>query len=312
MMRRSIIILPLLVFVLALAAACGDDDDDDAAGTSPASGEATETADAITVVATTTQIADMARNVADDRAEVESILTANTDPHEYEPEPATIRLIGDADLVLRNGLELDAFLDDLLAEAGDAPVVTVTEGITQLSDDPHVWFDVARAKQMVENIRDALTQADPDGAEQYEANARDYLAQLDELDQYIRSETDTIPPECRKLVTDHEILTHFAAAYDLQIIGTIVPQGTTEAEPSAADLASLIDAIRVEGVPAVFGQASENRDLVEQVAGEAGISAVTDLYLDALGPADSGASTYIDMMRHNTDLIVEALEGCAG
>jgi ABC-type Zn uptake system ZnuABC Zn-binding protein ZnuA len=297
-----------------LAAACGDGDDglsDDGR---------------LAVVATTTQIADMARNVAGDRAVVRSLLPANADAHDFEPTPRDVEKVADAGVVLEHGLGLDPWVENLVDQSGtDATVVVVTEGVTTMAGtahhededegdqhedgvtDPHVWLDVANARVMVEHIRDALVAADPEGRATYEANATTYLAELAEMDGWIREQIATIPPPGRKLVTNHDAFGYYVHAYGLELVGAVIPSLDSQAQPSARETAQLIDRIRATGVKAIFTEASINPDLARQLADEAGVMIVDNLYSDSLGPEGSGAETYAGMMRSNTEKIVEAL-----
>ncbi len=285
--------------ILALGACRGGD-----------SGQPTATPGAagFDVVAATTQIAEMTRSIAGGKANITPLVGANEDPHEVELTPRTRQAIADADLVLRNGLGLDAFLDKALSGKRTA---TVTEGIRTLQENPHVWMAVANAKRMVENIRDALIAADAPNAELYRANASDYLKELDSLEGYVRSETDRVPLSCRVLALEHNSLLYFAAAYDYQIIA-VNPSANEESEPSAADMARAVTAIRASKAPAIFGEASADTRLMEQLARDMGTRLAAGLYVDSLGPAGSGADTYIGMMRANTRTIVAALERCQG
>ena len=294
-----------MIAALAAAAACGGGGETSATPTGSTVGR-------LRVVATTTQIADLARNVAGDRAEVASLVGPNQDPHEFEPRPDQLRALDNANLVLRHGLGLDHFADKPLGSVSKEKVVVVTAGVRLIQDDPHVWFDVDNAKIMAANVRDALVKADAANAGRYRANADAYLKELDQLNAFVRSETDRVPRGCRKLVTDHEVLTYYAAAYGFEIVDTVIPGSSTEAEPSARDIATAVERIRSSGVPAVFAQASANPQLMERVAREAGVKVVTGIYADSLGPPGSDGDTYIKMLRANTGRIVGALEGCRG
>ncbi|MDQ4044482.1 MAG: metal ABC transporter substrate-binding protein [Chloroflexota bacterium] len=359
---RRLIVTFAIVVAMLLTAACGSDEDegDTGANAGDAGTAVSGSSSELQVIATTTIIADMARQVAGDRAEVTSLLPVNADPHDFEPTPRDVEAVADADLVLEHGLGLDGWAEGLVDESGTgAPVVTVTDGIDLLegghahaeddehahehdaegtpeddhadehhddeedSDhaedehghddhaegmDPHVWFDVTRAKVMVDNIRDALIEVDPEGRETYEANASAYQAELDELHTWIQEQIATIPEENRKIVTTHENLNYYVEAYGLELVGTVIPSLDTQAQPSAGETAALIDAIREQNVQAIFVEAALNPDLAEQIASEAGVEVVDNLYGDALGPDGSGAETYIGLMRTDTELIVEALK----
>lgn len=286
-----------------------------------------DSSDRLEVVATTTQIGDFAREVGGDGIGLTVLLKPNQDAHDFDPQPSQLRAIADADVVLRNGIGLDAFVNRAV-EQSDASVAVVSDDIdlrehdegdhrgeqeedgADREGDPHVWLSVANARVMVENIRDAFVTADPENAATYEANAAAYINRLESLDTEIKAAIATIPPSCRKLVTNHDVFGYYAEAYGLEVVGSIIPGVSTEAKPSAADIASIVTRIREEKVPAVFAEASMNPALVNQVAGEAGVEVVDDLYADSLGPSGSDGGTYIGMMRSNTEKIVSALKDC--
>ncbi len=174
--------------------------------------------------------------------------------------------------------------------------------------DPHVWHDVANGVLMVEAIRDALSVADPDNAASYATNADAYLAELTELDGWAMEQIESIPPARRKLVTAHDTFGYFAARYGLEVVGTGLASFSTEAaDPSAGEMAELIETIQAEGVPALFAENVSNPALIKRIAQETGATIGEPLYTDALGAADSSGATYIDMVRHNVTSIVTAL-----
>jgi ABC-type Zn uptake system ZnuABC Zn-binding protein ZnuA len=175
--------------------------------------------------------------------------------------------------------------------------------------DPHMWMAPPRAIQYVENIRDGLTEADPAGADIYKANADAYISRLGELDTWIKAQVEQIPQERRLLVTNHDSLGYFAEQYGFKVIGTIVPGVSSEAAPSAQQLAELIDEIKSTGAPAVFLNISDNPQLADQIAAETDSKVITDLYIETLSPIDGPAATYIDMLKYDVTKIVEALQG---
>ena len=270
----------------------------------------------LAVVASTGILADLVRQLGGARVEVRSILPANADPHDYEPTPEDVGAIEDAAVLVRHGLGLDGWVDSLLDNADtDATIVVATVGIETLASDedgfeqgdPHVWFDPTRVETMVATIASGLAASDPDGASSYEARKMAYQEQLGGLDAAIRAAVETIPPDRRKLVTNHDALAYFAARYGLTVVGTVIPGLETTAEPSAEEIAELLDLIEDEGVPAIFAENTANPDLAEELANEADIAIVDDLYTDSLGDAGSGADTYLGLMETDTRLIVEAL-----
>jgi len=306
-----LLLLPFALVMLLLAGCSGDGGDSEKPN----------------VVAITTQIGDFAKNIGGDRIDLTVLLKPNQDAHDFDFEPSQLRDIAGADLILRNGLGLDDFLDDAL-ENTDAPVVVVTEGATLREGshdhdegedeeeheghgtDPHVWLSVDNARVMVENVRDALIDLDSANADYYRENATRYLSTLDALDRDIESQVQSVPAACRKLVTNHEVLGYFAEAYGFELVGSVIPSTVTDAQPSAADVADIVRKIRDQDVPAIFAESSANPALVQQVAREANIKVVDDLYGDSLGPANSAGGTYESMMRENTKKIVEALKAC--
>ncbi|MDR5709127.1 MAG: metal ABC transporter substrate-binding protein [Armatimonadota bacterium] len=268
------------------------------------------------VVATISILADFTRQVAGDRLLVHSLLPVGTDPHTYEPVPRDVQRIAEAQVVVYNGLKLEKWLEKLLENAGGQFVlVEATRGLRPTvqetgpyrgDPDPHLWMDPVFVQTYVRNIRDALVAFDPAGRAIYTANAERYLRELVQLDRWIREQIRRIPPAHRKLVTTHDAFRYFGHRYDLRVVGTIWGI-STEDEPSAQEIARLVDRIRQERVPAVFVETTINPKLMERVAREAGVRIGGKLYGDSLGPPGSGADTYLGMMRHNVEVMVEAL-----
>jgi zinc/manganese transport system substrate-binding protein len=296
----------------------------------PASG------DPLQVVASFSILGDLVENVGGDAVEVTTLIGPGVDAHTYDPAPADLVVLSEADLVFENGLGFEPWLDQFFASTQPPGTrVVVTEGITPRAAgedaghegeelaaddagehgqfDPHVWHDVANAIVMVANIRDALVAADPARAELYEANAEAYVAELKALDVSIREQVRTLPEVGRKLVTSHDTFGYFADAYGFDVIGTALGSLSTEAgDPSAREIATLISEIEEAGVPAIFAENVANPDLMESLAAEAGVELAPPLYTDALGPPGSPAETYIGMMQSNMTTIVDALSGDRG
>jgi len=268
--------------------------------------------DKINVAASLTILADFARNVGGDRVDVVSLVGPNGDAHSYVPSPADAKKLADAKLIILDGLGLEGSTARFMrAAAKDAKVVTASDGITPLrlgtQSDPHAWQSVANAKTYVANIRDALIAADPAGKSVFEANAADYLRRLDALEAEVRAAIESIPPDRRKLVTTHNAFGYFGTAYGVDFIA---PHGvSTEAEPSARDVARIIAQIRAQKIPAVFLENVTDPRLLERIAQESGARIGGTLYSDALTDANGPAPTYIDMMRHNVKELVTALGG---
>jgi zinc/manganese transport system substrate-binding protein len=291
----------------------------------PASG------DPLQVVASFSILGDLVENVGGDAVEVATLIGPGVDAHTYDPAPADLVVLSEADLVFENGLGFEPWLDQFFASTQPPGTrVVVTEGIStrevgeaevgeHLEEDdshghgqfdPHVWHDVANAIVMVGNILDALAAADPARADLYEANAEAYIAELKALDASIREQVGTLPEERRRLVTSHDTFGYFAAAYGFDVIGTALGSLSTEAgDPSARDIATLISEIEEAGVPAIFAENIANPDLMESLAAEAGVALAPPLYTDALGPPGSPGETYLGMMQSNVTTIVDALSG---
>jgi ABC-type Zn uptake system ZnuABC Zn-binding protein ZnuA/ABC-type Mn2+/Zn2+ transport system permease subunit len=283
----------------------------------------TGTPGAPTVIATTTQIGDWARQVGGADVNVHQILQPNTDPHEYEPRPKDVEATADAALVLENGDELDKWMEKVVDEAGGNPTVVVlgdhvpvkrageSSGAEASRYDPHWWHDPRNAEAAVREIRDAFVRADPAHRAAFERRAAAYLAKLRALDRGIAACFAVVPRSERKLVTDHDAFGYFAARYGITVVGAVIPSQTTQAQPSAGETAKLIELIRREHVKAVFPESSLNASLAETVARETGASSGYTLYGDTLGPADSQGATYLSMERANADAMTRGFTGGA-
>ena len=286
--------------VTVLFAACSPD------GSASPAGSA-----GIRVVATTTVFADMIRNVAGDRAEVASIIPPGVGPEDFEPKPDDARLLSGADLVVSNGVGLDDFLEELLASGSDGSTkeLVLGEGIPALTDDgeanPHFWLDPTLVRDhYVPRIAAALADVDPANAAAYDANAAAYAAELDALDAELQAKVDSLPAADRKLVTFHDAFPYFAQHFGFELVGVILEN--VGQEPTASELAALVEEVRDAEVKAVFSEAQFSPELSATLAREAGIqTVVTTLYTDSLG--DAPIDSYLGLMRWDVDQIVAAL-----
>jgi zinc/manganese transport system substrate-binding protein/manganese/iron transport system substrate-binding protein len=265
------------------------------------------------VVATTTQVADIARNVAGEEAEVHGILPPNADPHDYEPRPSDTTAIAGAELIITSGGEADEWVDELIESSDtNAEVVSLLDLVpfTRTLEgevDPHWWQDPRNAVAAVEEIRDQLSAADPAGADTYTANARAYSRQIERADRAFADCIELVPEADRKLVTAHDSLGYLADRYGLQLVGTAVPALSTQAQPSSGETADLVRLIEEERVPAVFPEAGLAGDLEQAIAGEADVEVGDPLYADSLGEEGSAGSTYLGALAANATALVEAL-----
>jgi ABC-type Zn uptake system ZnuABC Zn-binding protein ZnuA len=307
--RKLLAAATWLLAFLALLSACGRAD----TAVSPA-------AQKLNIVVTFSILGDLVQNVGGDRVAVRTLVGPGGDAHTFEPSPADGVALAEADVVFENGLQFEPWFGELYASSGSkATRVVVTERIEPIKAleedereqgefDPHVWSDAGNAIRMVEAIRDALTQADSAHADVYTANAQQYLAALKALDEFIVAETNKLPAERRKLVTGHDTLGYFAKRYGYEIAGTALGSISTEtADPSAGELAELVEQIKAAGVPAIFAENVHNPDLMGRIASEAGVRLGPSLYTDALGEPGSDGDTYIRLMRYNVTAIVTAL-----
>lgn len=280
----------------------------------------------LTIVSTTGQIGDAVRFIAGDVADHTVLLGPGIDPHTYVATEGDLRIFQQADVIFYNGLNLEAQLERVLVqigERGETTVVAVGETLDEAQllrwepeagfpFDPHVWNDVQLWKSAVETIRDTLATADPANAEAYNGNASSYLAQLDELDAYIKEQAARIPAERRVIVTAHDAFGYFARAYDFEVEAV---QGiSTEAEASTADIQALATIVLERDVPAIFVESTISPRTIEAVqeavrAGGSEVEVGGELYSDALGAPDGPAGSYTGMMRSNIDTLVSALGG---
>jgi ABC-type Zn uptake system ZnuABC Zn-binding protein ZnuA len=282
MLRRT----ALLLVLLPLAAGCG--------------GATAGGSNSPKIVATTTQLADMARNIAPD-ARVTALLSANTDPHEYDVRPADVKALAGADIVLRSGGEVDEWLDGALGSAGvdEQDVVDAGAAAGLEGDDPHWWQDPQRAEKAATAIGAALARAG------LPEDAAAYVRRLKTLDAGVRECIDRVPASERKLVTSHDALGYFARRYGIEVIGTVIPSLSTAAQPSAGDVAKLVDTIKRAGVKTIFAESSVNPKVEQAIAREAGARVGKALWADSLGPEGSDGATYIESIESNTAALAD-------
>lgn len=333
---RDIWLFATLGILLALAAACGQ--------ASTGVGEEAEALPSLAlpelapvhtgatrplrVVATTGIIGDVVAHVGGDQIVLTILMGPGQDPHSYEPSTADLTRVAEADVIFVNGWDLEeGLVDDLANIAGDAPLIPVSAGIAPLFSgahdredgpehenerdaDPHVWLDPQNVRRWVQNIEQVLGNLDPANAGAYAASAQTFEQELAALEAAMEAQLAQIPDDRRKLVTNHDALAYFARRFDFQIVGTVIPAASTMAEPSAREMVTLVQNMRAEGVCAIFAESTSSVRLAETVAAELDNCdevQVLSLYTGALGPPGSGAGSYLDMMRANTDAIVRGL-----
>ena len=317
----AIVVLLLALTPALLLAACGSGSSNGSGSIQPASSGRTtplatiQPADAgkrLTVVATTTQLADFVHNVGGDRIDVIGLLAPNQDPHEYAPKPADVQHLDQADMVFKNGAGLERHWAKYLDEVPKSvPIVDTSAGVrlrTQEGEaDPHIWHSPENAKIMVANIRDALERRDPDNSAYYEANAGQYMTDLDQLDATIRQDFTTVPPAQRKLVTNHDAFGYFVDLYGINFVGSIIPSGDTTAEPKPADTQKLLQALKDQHICAIFTESSINPKLEDQLAQDANVKVYSNLFGDTFGPPGSDGDTYLKMEISNTQNMIAGM-----
>lgn len=276
---------------------------------------------ALRAVASFSILGDLVRQVGGERVAVEVLVGPGSDAHVYSPKPAQAKQVGQAQLVLSNGMGFDGWMARLLKSAGfKGRHVVASAGIKPLKGaadehghghahaaaDPHVWQDVARVQAYVKNIAQGLCAADAAGCDSYRSNAAAYGQQLDALDQEIRRAWSAIPAQQRLVISSHDAFGYYASAYGVRFLA---PQGvSTDSEASAQGVARLVRQIRQEKASALFVESIADPRLIEQIARETGLKASSEgLYSDSLAPQGEAAS-YLGMMRYNTRVLIAAIQ----
>ncbi|WP_298831721.1 zinc ABC transporter substrate-binding protein [uncultured Piscinibacter sp.] len=270
-----------------------------------------QTAKPLQVVASFSILADMAREVAGDAAQVHSLVGPNADAHVFEPTPADAQRLARADLVVVNGLHFEGWIDRLVRSSGyRGPVVEASRGITPRragrSIDPHAWQSLVHAQRYVENLRAALVAAAPHQAAAIDARARAYAQKLAELDASARAALGAVPQEQRRVVSSHDAFGYLGEAYGITFVS---PRSwNTDSEASAAAVAAVIRQVRLHQARALFVENITDRRSIERIAQETGAQVGGTLYSDALSLPGTGADTYLKMVAHNVKTIATALQ----
>jgi ABC-type Zn uptake system ZnuABC Zn-binding protein ZnuA len=304
--RRDALVASVFLLALALIG-CGS------VGSSPSP---TGPLSPLNVITTTTVFADLIRNVGGDRVDVHSLVPAGGEVHTFDPSPSDAAAVSAADLLVLNGLGLDDWLGRFADDAGGGslPTLALAEGLAEVEyiDDeesggpnPHLWMNVAYARIYADRIRLNLIQLDPEGQVTYDSNFDRYDSQLEQLDAFVRSGFEAIPADARRVVSLHDAFPYFAAAYGLEVVGVVVE--APGQDPSAADVAALVQAIRDADVSAILSEVQFSDELAQTIAQETGAAVVADLYTDSLG--DPPVDTYEGAIRHDVSQIKTALDG---
>ncbi|MCO5318464.1 MAG: metal ABC transporter substrate-binding protein [Microthrixaceae bacterium] len=316
--------LAVLGAAALLGAACGSDSDDSAE-----SGQGS--GDLPRVVVTTNILGDVVSNMLGDAAEVETVMPAGADPHEFQASAQQVDSMTKADVIVTNGAGFEEGLEDIIesVESGGTPVCVAIDSVETIefaSDDhdhsdeehsdeehehehegvdPHFFTDPARMAVAAEGLTECILEAVPAlDTDEVRSSADEYIAELEDLDAEVETTLAAIPEENRVLITNHEVFGYFADRYGFEVAGVILPQ-STQSEADAAALDELAELIEAEGVPAVFADTSAPNQLAEALAAEAGEVAVVELFSESLGP--DGGETYVAMVQTNAERIADAL-----
>lgn len=284
------------------------------------------------VVATFSILADLVKEVGGDRITVTSLVGAEEDAHTYKPSPGASKILSSADLVFENGLGFEGWISRLVSASGfKGSVIVASEGVTPRQvggkttahnhdkashrhrshahdgngTDPHAWQSIKNVRIYVRNIADALTSARPEDEKIFKANAEKFDTELQDLDTWARVEVDKLPQNQRKVITSHDAFGYFADAYGINFLS---PQGiSTDIEPTATQVAKLIEQMKAEKIKTVFFENNANKRLASMLAKDTGAALGAPIYSDALSSPQGPASNYIDLFRHNTTQFLNAM-----
>ena len=276
----------------------------------------------VDAVASFSILGDMVARVGGDRVRVTTIVGPNADTHVYEPRPSDAAAVAHADIFFVNGLGFEGWMGRLVEATGyNGPLIVASAGVATHDmveededyghdhgeTDPHAWQSLTNGILYVQNVVKGLCAIDAAGCVAYAANGEAYMAELTALDATVRKQFEAVPEDKRKVITTHDAFGYFAAAYRVTFLA---PEGiSTDAEPSAADVARLIGQVRAEGARALFIENMSDPRLIQQIANETGVTLGGELYADALSGPDGPAPTYLDMFRYNVDQLIRAMEG---
>ena len=311
--------LGVVVLVAAVVVACDDDDD-----SSDSSMQGGDSRDEPAVVTTVSPITNIAENIGGDRVRLVGIVPEGVNSHTFEPAPSDAEILSQADIIFVNGLQLEEPTVELAEDVRQTDTEIISLGDETITPEeyqfdfsfpeedgapnPHLWPNIPYGIRYAEIIRDNLVQLDPDNADYYQSNAEEYIGRLEELDAAVKEAVETIPEENRKLLTYHDSYAYFALETGMTVIGAVQPSDF--GEPSASEVADLIDQIEEEGVTAVFGSEEFPSDVLEQIADEGGAEYIDDLRDDDLpGEPRDAEHSYIGLILRNMSIMIPALGG---
>ncbi|MEM9544735.1 MAG: zinc ABC transporter substrate-binding protein [Bacteroidota bacterium] len=270
--------------------------------------------ESLRVVSSASIFQNMVANIGGDKVESISIVPIGGDPHMYEPKPSDAQLVNSADLIIINGLTFEGWIAKLIEHSSTtAKTYVITQGVNAIKSDtyenaadPHAWMDASNGLIYIKNIRDALIENDPRNQAYYENNYKTYKKEIEQLDQYISDAIKTIPEKRRILVTSHDAFAYYGKRYGLEL--NALKGISTEAAIQMSDMVRVKNRINESGVPAIFVESTIDPKVIQQIAKDNNIEVGGELFADSLGDEDSEGATYTAMLKHNTDIIVNALK----
>jgi zinc/manganese transport system substrate-binding protein len=270
-------------------------------------GGTAHTAEKLQVTASFSILGDIVRVIGDERVAVSMLVGPDKDAHVFEPSPSHARTLLKSKLVVINGLGFEPWSTKLIHSAGyQSAVVVASTGVKALPQDPHAWQNPNNVIIYARNIAASLSALDPGSASTYQANAQTYIQELQSLDTWAQEQFATLPKDKRKVITSHDAFGYFAAQYGITFLA---PQGiNTETQPSAKQVAQLIQQMQREKIRAVFLENMSNPKLIAQLSKDTGATVGASLYADALSSADKPGVTYLQMMRHNVTQLVAGMK----
>ncbi|NIK13164.1 metal ABC transporter solute-binding protein, Zn/Mn family [Alkalibacillus almallahensis] len=298
MVKRKIIIV-LMALLMMVFTAC-----------SPPDQAEKSDEDQIRITVSFSILADIVKNVAGDKAEVDHIVPNGGDPHEYEPVPSDLRSVSESDVFFVNGLNLEQWISSLVENVSDTPIVELTEEVEPIEvsegvHDPHAWLDPDNVKLYVDKTVEHLTKIDPENAPTYVSNAAIYKEKLDILDENIQAQTESVPEDQRTVVLSENAFVYFGDAYGYETAG--IWELNSHSEGTPRQVADLVDRLQTTSAPYVFLESTANPVHMESVSHDSGVPIYDQgLYTDGL-PIDSSIDTYYEMMEVNARAITNAL-----
>ncbi|AOM82520.1 metal ABC transporter solute-binding protein, Zn/Mn family [Salisediminibacterium beveridgei] len=296
--------LMLAFLSVALLAACGNDQNNE-------ENAASENDAGIFVTTSFSILADVIDGVLGDSGEVDYLVPIGEEPHEYEPVPSDFRKVSDSSVFYTNGLGLEEWLERLIENTGETPVKSLSEGVTEIplegesGADPHAWLDPANIEIYAENVLADLSERFPDHKEIFAENAETYIQEINELDEWIKEQVEGIPEENRIIVVSENAFKYYGEAYDFETAG--IWEINSGEEGTSGQINAIIDLVRDRDIPSLFVETTVDSRYIETVSEDTGVNIAGEVYTDAVGMDGSGAETYVDMMRHNTEVFVDGL-----